>query len=154
MCAKELPSSFRADCIQTLPIQKCQDSAFQLVTDIFGFAELNEAIAFETVIGNVVCKKEHLYHIVEKRQNARERFAAHAKATILDPFEVWAAEYSDESIRYKFIGTFAEKNQIVVIVAKFQEHLFWNYMNMEAKKLNKLRTGNLLFQRPEKQEGP
>lgn len=154
ICAKELPESFRANHIHVLPLQECQVTAFELLISAFGFTDASETLIFKTVIGEVLCKKEHLNHIVEKRQNARERFAAHAKYTITDPFEVWIADYSDGSKRYKFIGTFAEKNQIVVIVAKFEEQLLWNYMNMEAKKLNKFRAGTLLYQRPEKQKGP
>lgn len=148
ICAKELPESFRANHIHVLPLQECQVTAFELLISAFGFTDASETLIFKTVIGEVLCKKEHLNHIVEKRQNARERFAAHAKYTITDPFEVWIADYSDGSKRYKFIGTFAEKNQIVVIVAKFEEQLLWNYMNMEAKKLNKFRAGTLLYQRP------
>jgi hypothetical protein len=37
-----------------------------------------------------------LRHIVEKRQDARERYVRHALATMRDPFEIWIVEYEDQ----------------------------------------------------------
>lgn len=89
-----------------------------------------------------------LPHIVQKEQDARERFARFVLATITDPFEVWETEYDDGTTRPRLIGLFQGKRQIVVIVRiNPNGSKLYNILNAGDDRLDKLRVGRLLYGR-------
>lgn len=94
-------------------------------------------------------RPELLPHTVEKRADARERYANYVLATLLDPFEVWLTAYDDGSYRKRYIGVFrADKDLLVVLRENRDGSLYrdlYNLMQRDAKSLNKLREGQLLY---------
>lgn len=111
----------------------------------------------DTPLGVVQIRHSCIAHIVEKRQDARERFARVALDTLTGPFEVWRVAYSNDTHRLAFIGAYESKRQMLVIVTLEQGKLLWNFMQCDAKALNKHRHGELLYQRyeflPRKEKG-
>jgi predicted TIM-barrel fold metal-dependent hydrolase len=125
--------------------QETIEDAVAVVLRAFDLED-NDTIIFETAVCNITIERAKLEHIVEKRQDARERFVHFAIMTLERPFEVWKAEYSDGFYRYLFIGTFKTKHQMLVIVSVWPSgEVLWNYMHSEAKALNKHRHGTLIY---------
>lgn len=111
-------------------------------------------ILLETPVGTVRIDRTKLEHIVEKRQDARERYDKFALATMKDPLEVWLIEYENdgghEEYRHAYIGAFEGKHQMLVICAEIDGKILWNFMHCEGKSLNKHRHGECLYRRPTK----
>lgn len=118
---------------------------------VFGFIDDSSEIAYITPIGKIKVLRESLPHIVEKRMDARERYANFAIITIQDPFEVWRVSYDSDSggsfFRLVFIGLFKDKRQILVTVDIREEKILWNFMHQDRKSLNKHRHGELVYSR-------
>jgi hypothetical protein len=58
-----------------------------------------------------------LEHVVEKRADARERYANFILPTLMAPDEVWETAYDDNTTRRRFIKLFSDsKYDILVIV--------------------------------------
>ena len=83
----------------------------------------------------------------EKRADARERYVKFALDTLVNPYEIWETMYDDGMVRYIFIGTYKQKQQMLVVVAPWDGKVLWNFMHTEAKGLNKHRRGSLLYSR-------
>ena len=112
--------------------------------------ELNGTVNIvRTPIEDVIIRAELLPHIVEKRADARERYANYALATLRDPFEVWLTAYEDGSYRKRYIGVLkSDKDLLVVLRENRDGSLVWdlyNLMQRDAKGLNRLREGRLLY---------
>lgn len=118
--------------------------AYMLLIQHFGFGD-NDEVFIETPIGNISAQRGKLNHIVEKRQDARERYVKFALETLKNPFEIWSTLYEDGSSRLGFIGVFEGKNQMFVIVLRRDEEVLWNFMHCDKKSLNKHRRGTLLY---------
>ncbi|EPX6970181.1 PBECR2 nuclease fold domain-containing protein [Vibrio parahaemolyticus] len=121
------------------------EGAVSLVADTFGLGDGEDATKIKTVIGDVLVQRSNIEHIVEKRNDARERYAPHALATITNPFEVWEVLYDNGDKRYAFISLFSSKRQVLVVVSIWENNVLWNFMNTDKKGLNKHRHGNLIF---------
>jgi hypothetical protein len=108
----------------------------------------------ETPIGMVRIDRDKVYHIVEKRQDARERYVKYALATMRDPLEVWIVEYEDDDgkqeCRHAYIGAFTGKHQMLVVCAEVDGKLLWNFMQCDSKSLNKHRHGDCVYRRDTK----
>lgn len=102
-------------------------------------------VVFPTPAGEVAVHRAQLPHIVEKRQDARERYAHFAVATMLAPFEVWSVDYDDGSSRLAFIGLFRGARHMLVVVSRVNGLVLWNFMHSDRKALNKHRHGTLVF---------
>ena len=102
-----------------------------------------------TPIEEVAIRAELLPHTVEKRADARERYANYVLATLRDPFEIWLTAYEDGAYRKRYIGVFkAERDLLVVLRENRDGSLFWelyNLMQRDAKGLNRMREGVLLY---------
>lgn len=123
------------------------ESALAILEHHFGVNESFPDRCFVTPVVMVTLCHKHLSHIVEKRQDARERYVLYAIRTIEDPFEVWLVKYTNNSMRYAFIGAYASAKQMYVVVDIQSENVLWNFMQCDAKKLNKHRQGQILYQR-------
>lgn len=103
----------------------------------------------QTPIEEVIIRPELLPHTVEKRADARERYANYVLATLENPFEIWLTAYDDGSYRKRYIGVFAAANDLLVVLRENRDgSLYWelyNLMQRDSKRLNKLREGQLLF---------
>ncbi|MCK9987607.1 MAG: hypothetical protein AzoDbin1_04079 [Azoarcus sp.] len=103
----------------------------------------------QTPIEEVAIRPELLPHTVEKRTDARERYANYALATLENPFEIWLTAYDDGTYRKRYIGVFAADSDLLVVLRENRDgSLYWelyNLMQRDSKGLNKLREGQLLF---------
>ncbi|AUO20762.1 hypothetical protein C0058_01675 [Pseudomonas sp. NC02] len=100
-------------------------------------------------MGQIAIRRSCLQHIVEKRQDARERYVRFALDTLTGPLEIWRVAYSDCSARLAFIGAYESRRQILVVVNIQAGNVLWNFMQADAKALNKHRHGELLYKRYE-----
>lgn len=137
-----------------------EDEAVFVLEHHLGFlGKETTEVRFPSPIGEVIIQRANLRHIVEKRQDARERYVLFALATMRDPLEIWHVQYQDDetgatSYRYAYIGAFEGKTQMLVVVAEVNGRLLWNFMHSENKALNKHRHGEtLVYQRLEKNKG-
>ncbi len=125
---------------------KSEAEALAILAQYLGLLDGCTAVEFSTPLGTVVVQQEKLPHIVEKRQDARERYINFALTTMRTPFEVWLVEYDDGSKRLAYIGVFSGSRHMLVVVAQVNGLLLWNFMHADKKSLNKHRHGQLLFQ--------
>jgi hypothetical protein len=145
---RSLPTELRSPAPDEIPAADSADAAVEIVAGAFGLADPNiDRIAQLTPVGVVTVLRDKLVHIVEKRQDARERYANHAISTLNDPFEVWRIEYDNGDYRQAFIGAFEGKRQMLVIVDIVGGDVLWNFMHTDSKALNKHRHGMLIHQR-------
>lgn len=127
----------------------CDDSeaaALHALAEVLGLGDPAVPTAiFQTPIGEVVVHRAQLPHIVEKRKDARERYAHFVVATMTTPFEVWSVDYDDGSSRLAFIGLFRGARHMLVVVSRVNGLVLWNFMQSDRKALNKHRHGTLVF---------
>ncbi len=102
-----------------------------------------------TPIGDVTLNLRYFLHLVEKRSDARERYANFIIPTLQQPLEVWEVEYTDGSKRLLFIGLFEGKRQMAVIVKEVDGELtLWNVINKsKPAKLDQQRLGKLIYKK-------
>ncbi len=128
-----------------------EEQAHKIVNEIFIGEKTVGTI--KTPVENVLFTREITRHLVEKRSDARERFAHYIKATLETPHEVWATQYGD-GIRNRYIAVFEGKSQLAVIVRVNKDgSIFWNAMPRDRlKRMNALRVGALLYQKKNEPE--
>lgn len=144
---KTLAAEKRLPPIQQEPPAATLEDAVSVLVRKFGFQGDAQSLRIDTPIGAIQVNISALSHIVEKRAHARERYVNHAISTLKDPFEVWKVAYDDGTFRYAFIGTFVERNMMLVIVKITPDQVLWNFMQSEAKSMNGHRHGELLYAR-------
>lgn len=96
-----------------------------------------------TPVEKVIIKDQSLAHVVEKRADQRERFAAYVLPTLQHPTEVWQVGYDDGSFRNRYIKLFSGAKYDLLVMVKVQEDgsVFWNMMQRDRKGMNALRLG-------------
>ncbi|QLA15370.1 hypothetical protein GD605_04045 [Desulfolutivibrio sulfoxidireducens] len=83
--------------------------------------------------------------MVEKPENARERYANFILPTLQRPFEIHRTEYED-GFRDRYIGLFTGENDLLTVARINKDGgVLWNVMNVEDKRMNKQRVGELLY---------
>jgi hypothetical protein len=138
----------RRDPLDEITAGSTAEEALIILEHHMGFSTQEMKVVVKTTpIGDLNIVRNNLAHIVEKRIDARERYVRNAIDTLENPFEIWETSYSDEMVRYMFIGTYRQKQQMLVVVAPWDGKVLWNFMHTEAKSLNKHRRGSLLYQR-------
>lgn len=100
-----------------------------------------------TPVGKVTMMDQLLWHVLEKRTDARERFANLVLPTLQTPDEVWLTRYTDDTTRKRFIKLFSGSKYDILIIVQEQPNgdIFWNMMNRDRRQMNNLRSGELLF---------
>lgn len=103
----------------------------------------------ETPVGKVAILDRLLAHVVEKRENARERFGRFILPTLTDPDEVWSTAYNDDTTRRRFIKLFAGTKYDILVIVREQADgsVLWNVINRERKGMNALRVGKPIYRR-------
>lgn len=145
---RTLAREFRSTAKEELPASDTTEGALRTLESHFGFiGNIQQEVAIRTPIGPIKIPRCNLLHIVEKRPDARERFVKLALDTLDGPFEIWKVSYDDDSYRYAFIGSYESKRQMLVVVSIWDGNVLWNFMNNDAKSLNKHRHGNLVYRR-------
>ena len=152
---KDLRDLDQSQKLQDEEIIQTQDSAeiaLEILEYHLGFVDITiQEVRIDTPIGEVIIERKNLSHIVEKRQDARERYVKYALATMADPFEVWLVAYEDEvgneECRFAYIGAFQGKRQMLVVFADVNGKILWNFMHGDNKSLNKHRHGECVYSR-------
>ena len=145
---RNLDTDERNDLVDEIEAGRSLEEALELLEVHMGFSttEMTEIVR-TTPIGDIHILRDKLSHIVEKRGDARERYVKFALDTLFNPYEIWQTMYDDDMVRYIFIGTYKQKQQMLVVVAPWDGKVLWNFMHTEAKGLNKHRRGDLLYSR-------
>lgn len=140
-------SDFGHDSPDECPAGHTPEHALAILEQSLGFTENGiNALDIETPVGTVTVHRSALSHIVQKRRDARERYAKHAVAAMHKPFEVWQVAYDDNSQRLAYIGLFKGKQQMLVVVnIRADGQVLWNFMHCDRKSLNKHRHGEKIF---------
>ncbi|WP_236710400.1 PBECR2 nuclease fold domain-containing protein [Pseudomonas sp. RIT-PI-q] len=144
---RDISVTLSTPALRELPGAADFHSAVEQVALGFGLQQGIDAVLIETPYVPITIWRHHLFHIVEKRPNARERFTDFAVDTLRNPLEIWRVSYSDGSHRLAFIGLYNTKYQMLVVIHVDHGNLLWNFMNCEKKALNKHRHGELVYQR-------
>ena len=128
-----------------LPQAKDRAAAHQAVADAFGVGPQNPITWIDTPVERVAVDYHKLAHTVEKRSDARERYAQFARKTLEQPFEVWLTRFPDNKYRKQYIGVFATQSLLVSVVVKQDGSLLWNFFQAPNKRMNKTRKGDALL---------
>lgn len=152
---RDLDSSQKLPAVEILETKDSEENALLILEFHLGFLDSQTVeLTISTPVDTVLIVRENLPHIVEKRQHARERYTKHALETMKDPFEVWLVAYEDVQgnveHRYAYIGAFEGKHQMLVVFSNNNGRVLWNFMQSDAKSLNKHRHGKLIYCRPQK----
>jgi SPP1 gp7 family putative phage head morphogenesis protein len=134
-----------------LPAQDSLEAAIQQMNSVLVPDGVMNVV--NTPIEEVAIRPELLEHLVEKRSDARERYANYVLDTLREPFEVWLTAYDDGRYRKRYIGVFSGPSDLLVVLRENTDgSIYWDMYNMmqrNSKKLNKLREGTLLYGREE-----
>ena len=125
-----------------------ESTALQHLIDVVLFGKDRRTL--KTRIGEVTLQAALFRHVVEKRDDARERYAGYIEQAMMNPVEIWLTKYSDASERHVFIGLFKGKRQVAIIVHKNSDDgkIFWNLITKsKTKGLNQQRIGVLIWRR-------
>ncbi len=100
----------------------------------------------KTPVETLAIWRDLLPHMVEKVDDARERYARFILPTLLDPYEVYMTQYTDGRSRPRYIGIFHGDHDMMCIVRRNRDGSFlWNLMQADMKKMNKHRVGELIY---------
>lgn len=132
---------------QILPGAADKAAAIETMRRALGI-EPGSGIMVETPLERVGIDDLSLPHVVEKRDDQRERFAGFVLPTLLRPTEVWAVKYDDGSARNRYIKLFAgsKYDLMVVVMVAPDGSVFWNMMQRDRKGMNGLRIGELVHE--------
>ncbi|HEN8709965.1 MULTISPECIES: PBECR2 nuclease fold domain-containing protein [Pseudomonas] len=134
--------------VEELAAAASHDAAMELAALHLGLSSTRtNSVAVTTPMGVIRIQRSCVRHIVEKRQDARERYVKVALDTLTGPFEVWEVAYTNGTNRLAFIGVYETKRQMLVVVTLHNGKMLWNFMQCDAKALNKHRHGKLLYKR-------
>jgi len=149
--AQLVPQAERRQAPALLPAQPSREAAANAVAIALGMPSDGSSIEVATPVETVVITRQLLPHIVDKRDNAREQFAAFVLPTLRDPWEVWLTEFEDGRVRPRYIGLYAGSRDTLVVVRRNADgSLVWNYINVNDRRLNAWREGWLAYQRPQR----
>ncbi len=122
------------------------DAALTMLQNSLGIDTAGGKIDIQTPIETVTITTGNLIHLVEKRDNARERYADFILPALQNPFEIWGTEYTDSMLRKRYIGLFSGKTDVAIIVkVESDGSIMWNMMNADRGRMNKFREGVLLW---------
>ena len=134
--------------MEEVPDAATHEDAIETVAQYLGFiSSAIQSLTVDTPMGNVTIQRSNIYHIVEKRTDARERYVRMALDTLTGPLEVWKVAFTDDTNRLAFIVAYESKRQMLVSVTLKNGQMLWNFMQSDAKSLNKRRHGDLLYKR-------
>lgn len=121
------------------------EQALSILQDALGFGAGTGIVSVTSPIELVTIKREHLPHTVEKRLDARERYAHFIRPTVETPYEIWRQE-GEHGYKHQYIAAFRGKNDLTVSVRTDDAgNLFWNFMQRDRRRMNGLREGELLY---------
>ncbi|WP_277760168.1 PBECR2 nuclease fold domain-containing protein [Pseudomonas sp. A34-9] len=145
---RTLARELRTQAIEEVIAATSHEDAIEVTAQHLGFNHPSIlSLSVGTPLGEVSILRSSIYHIVEKRTDARERYVRLALDTLTGPLEIWKVAFTDGTDRLAFIGAYESKRQMLVSVVIVHGQVLWNYMHTDAKSLNKHRHGDLLYKR-------
>lgn len=146
---REVPADHRQNATLANP-GKTVDEAMDIVAKALGISKENKAGFIQSPVEKVAVQYESLRHMVQKRDEQRERFAEFVKKTLEQPYEVWLTRFpsgNQEGYRKQYIGLFEEngKNLLVSVIPASDGRLLYNFMQRNDKSLNSRRRGDALL---------
>ncbi|MGK9416031.1 PBECR2 nuclease fold domain-containing protein [Pseudomonas cedrina] len=145
---RSLDRALRSSALEEMAAGEGITDALQILASDLGLTDAAcSQVHIASPLGDILIQRSSLRHIVEKRQDARERYVRFAVDTLTGPLEIWRVAYSNGSARLAFIGAYETKRQMLVVVNIRAGNVLWNFMQTDAKALNKHRHGELLYKR-------
>lgn len=145
---RTLARELRTQAMDEVTAATTHEDAIEVTAQHLGFIDpAIVSLTVDTPMGEVTILRSSIYHIVEKRLDARERYVRLALDTLTGPLEVWKVAFTDGTDRLAFIGAYESKRQMLVSVVVIDGQMLWNFMHTDAKSLNKHRHGELLYKR-------
>lgn len=142
---KDIPDKYKQETPERLKAGKTEEEAMSILTKALGLDKEGKRVV-KSPIEEILLDYDTLKHIVEKRDNKRERFVNYIIPTITHPLDVWKVEYEDGSNRNSYIGLFKAKTNLLCIVrVNNDKSILWNVIPMADQYLNKHRIGELLY---------
>lgn len=142
----------RGEAPEMLPHAPSLEDAVSQLRGVLG-VPVGAARSVRTPVGDVTILDELLPHVVEKRLDARERYANFVLPTLMSPDEVWDTAYDDGTRRRRFIKLFqgAKYDMLVIVNQLPNGDILWNLINRERKGMNGLRIGELIHRAADSQ---
>ncbi len=144
---RDVDESFKLEPPEEISGGDSEEEALDLLCQVLNLTDDQNTKIIMSEVGEITLEKNKLAHIVEKRRDARERYVNFAVETMQNPFEIWKVSYDNSSFRYAFIGLFKGRTQMLVIVSIQNGLLLWNFMQSNAKNLNKHRHGEVVYRK-------
>ncbi|MEW6263375.1 MAG: phage minor head protein [Thermodesulfobacteriota bacterium] len=143
---RRVPLDDRLPTPDLLPEAPDRAAAVRTLAAAFGLSETRKWTSIATADGDqAIVHLDWLPHLVEKRGDAKERYAHFIRPTLEKPFEVWLTDYGDQ-LRKRYIGLFTgQKDFMAVIALRRDGSLLWNVMQASDRDMNKHRKGTLLW---------
>lgn len=143
---KQLEKKYFLTQPELIPKASTLNAAVEQLANTFGVNK-NEKIKYiSTPAGDVIINYDLLSHMVEKRKEARERYANYILPTLQDPFEIYQTRYDDNKDRLRYIGLFEGNNNLLSVVTINRDgNLLWNVMQADDKRINDFRKGWLIY---------
>lgn len=122
--------------------------AAEILAEAFGLSGDKRFIDVDTADGDkAIIHRELLPHIVEKRQETRERYGYYLLETLKKPYEIWLTDFED-GLRKQYIGVFTGKTDLATTVRLNRDgSVVWNVMQANDKKMNSHRVGTLIHEK-------
>lgn len=140
---RRVPQALRAPAPDLMPAASGVEEAVAVLARAVGLVGAQRIIT--TPIEDLAVRRELLVHMVEKRDNARERYGNFVLPTLTDPFEVWLTAYPD-GYRRRYVGLFQGVKDLLVVVRVNQDgSLMWNILDADDRLMNRHRAGALLM---------
>ena len=143
---KDYPSELLEQAPKILPGEELLDNALKQADETL--LEGKEWRRVNTPLESVIIHRQHIRHILLKRDQQREKFINHIIPTLTAPDEIWLTGYKD-GFRRQFIKAFKDKNNMLIIVREnLDGSLFWNAIpTNKPNYVDGRRKGVLLYKR-------
>jgi len=143
---RDVPETLKTPAPELLPAGRTLEEAEDLLAHAVGLKEGQQFVVIDTADNDMaIVHRARLKHMVEKRKDARERYAKYIIPTLTDPFEIWLTDYED-GLRKQYIGLFTGKENLLVVIRLQRDgSILWNIMQAKDKDMNKHRIGWLLW---------
>lgn len=147
---RQVPAAQRLPAPPMLKAADSVEAARDLLANALGVSRAQPFRLIDTPAGMQVLDYRYLGHIVEKRADARERYANFVIPALERPLEIWRSTYDDATERLRYIGVFdGERDLMVVVRVNRDGSIMWNLMQSADRDMNRMRAGRLVWPRSE-----
>jgi hypothetical protein len=143
---RDVPATLRQPSPGLIGRSASREYAAEVLAAELGLTAESATRTIRTPVETLTISREWLPHMVEKEADARERYARFILPTLLDPFEVYQTLYDDGRLRPRYIGLFQAERDLMCVVRRNRDgSVLWNVMQADAKRMNSLRIGELMY---------